>query len=169
MDFVQYVWPRSGFCSSCNAKGPRKSTSSISPCQAMMARNTRKSLMRWPWRKCMSSTRRTRSASVTNFLTQSNFVTIWLWLPIKLKSKVCHVWNSVFSCNVHWLTSCVPGSSGCPGVCGDVQRRGSWLVGSPDDVANRETVHGQVLCCLCPESAEVDWTWGRVQDGPLWN
>lgn len=77
MDFVQYVWPRSSSCSTFNAKSQKRWILSTSPCQAMMAGTTRKSAMRWPWRKCMSLTRRTRSAWVHHFYQSCWNQTYW--------------------------------------------------------------------------------------------
>lgn len=67
-----------------------------------------------------------------------------------------------------WVTCRVlAGSPRGPGVCGHVRRCRPRLVGSLHDVVACETVHGQVLRHLCPESLKVDRTWGGVRHRTL--
>lgn len=77
--------------------------------------------------------------------------------------------SGVFVMLHSWLTSfLLIGSPWGSSICGDVQRSGTWLVGSLHDVAPCETIHGQVLCHFCQESLKVDWTWRGVHHRALW-
>lgn len=72
----------------------------------------------------------------------------------------------VFRCSVTFCMLTGPPRGPC--LRSDVQRSGTRLARSLDDVGPREATDGQGLRHFCPESPEVDGTWRGVQQTALW-
>lgn len=155
MDCVQCVSQRSGSFSFCRGRSLGGWISLISRCQAMMEPSTRTSAMRWPWRWCTWSMRKTRWDSSLSAC--GDDIGRLLWIRPSL---------TVFSCSV---TSCfLTGPPWGPCLRSDVRRSGAQLARSVNIVGPCEATDGQGLRYFCEESPEVDGTCRGVQQRTLW-